>query len=249
MKPVVLITGGSYGVGQETAIFFAKHGFDIAITATKLANLDNTKSKLIDLGVNVLCCELNLRSQDSIKHTIDLVTSKYDRMDVLVNNAGENIRKLAIDVSIEEWDTLMATNLTGTFFMSQTFGKYLIQKKLPGVIIQVASVHGLVGATERSTYGISKAAIIHMTKMLAIEWADHQIRVNAVAPGRLETASPSRVITGSNPDYMAAMLKKIPLHRLATSEEVAQAIYYLASPAASAITGHVLALDGGILAV
>jgi NAD(P)-dependent dehydrogenase (short-subunit alcohol dehydrogenase family) len=247
MNSVVLITGGSYGVGQETALYFAKQGFDVAITATKLSNLEKTKIKLLDLGVNVLCCELNLRSQDSIHQTIDLVTRKFGRMDVLVNNAGENIRKLAVDVSKEEWDALMSTNLTGTFFMSQTFGRYLIQQNLPGAIIQVASVHGLVGAIERSTYGISKAAIIHMTKMLAIEWADHQIRVNAVAPGRLETESPSRAVTGNNPDYMATMLKKIPLHRLATPEEVAQAIYYLASPAASAITGHVLALDGGIL--
>jgi NAD(P)-dependent dehydrogenase (short-subunit alcohol dehydrogenase family) len=109
-------------------------------------------------------------------------------------------------------------------------------------------VHGIVGAKERSTYGISKAAILHMTKMLAIEWAEYQIRVNAVAPGRLETDSPSRAITGNNPEYMANMLNKIPLHRLATAEEVAQAIYYLASPAANAITGQTIILDGGIVA-
>jgi NAD(P)-dependent dehydrogenase (short-subunit alcohol dehydrogenase family) len=142
----------------------------------------------------------------------------------------------------------MSTNLTGTFFMSQSFGKYLIEHKLPGSIIQVASVHGIVGAKERSTYGISKAAILHMTKMLAIEWAENQIRVNAVAPGRLETDSPSRASTGNNPEYMANMLNKIPLHRLATAQEVAQAIYYLASPAANAITGQTIVLDGGLVA-
>jgi short-subunit dehydrogenase len=246
-KPSVLITGASYGVGQQAAYVFAKQGYQVAITATKLSNLETTKQQFLELEVEALCCELNLRSQESIAQTIEQVTSHFGGLDVLVNNAGENIRRLAVDVSLEDWDGLMTTNLTGTFFMSQAFGRYLIDRQLPGSIIQVASVHGLVGAKERSTYGISKAAILHMTKMLAIEWADHQIRVNAVAPGRLETDSPSRATTGSNPEYMAAMLKKIPLHRFATAEEVAQSIYYLASPAASAITGQTIVLDGGIV--
>jgi NAD(P)-dependent dehydrogenase (short-subunit alcohol dehydrogenase family) len=248
MKPSVLITGASYGVGEQAAYQFAKEGYQVAITATKLSNLDKTKEGLKNLGVAAFCCELNLRSQESILQTLQKVTTEFGGLDVLVNNAGENIRKLAVDVSREDWDSIMSTNLTGTFFMSQSFGKYLIEHKLPGSIIQVASVHGMVGAKERSTYGISKAAILHMTKMLAIEWAEHQIRVNAVAPGRLETDSPSRAMTGNNPEYMANMLKKIPLHRLATAQEVAQAIYYLASPAANAITGQTIVLDGGIVA-
>jgi NAD(P)-dependent dehydrogenase (short-subunit alcohol dehydrogenase family) len=248
MKPSVLITGASYGVGEQAAYQFAKEGYQVAITATKLSNLDKTKEGLKNLGVAALCYELNLQSQESILQTLQKVTTEFGGLNVLVNNAGENIRKLAVDVSKEDWDSIMSTNLTGTFFMSQAFGKYLIEHKLPGSIIQVASVHGIVGAKERSTYGISKAAILHMTKMLAIEWAENQIRVNAVAPGRLETDSPSRASTGNNPEYMANMLNKIPLHRLATAQEVAQAIYYLASPAANAITGQTIVLDGGIVA-
>ena len=247
MKPSVLITGASYGVGEQAAYQFAKQGYQVAITATRIANLNKTKQNLEDLGCQPFCLELHLQSQESISNAIQNVISEFGSLDVLVNNAGENIRKLAVDVTREDWNSLMTTNVTGTFFMSQAFGRYLIEHKLPGSIVQVASVHGIVGAKERSTYGISKAAILHMTKMLAIEWADDQIRVNAVAPGRLETDSPSRAITGNNPEYMAAMLKKIPLHRLATSEEVAQAIFYLASPAASAITGQTIVLDGGIV--
>jgi NAD(P)-dependent dehydrogenase (short-subunit alcohol dehydrogenase family) len=248
MKPTVLITGASYGVGEQTAIIFAQQGYQVAITATKASNLNNTKKNLQELGVDPLCCELNLRSHESIQQVIQQVIGHFGALDTLVNNAGENIRKLAVDVTKDAWDTLIATNLTGTFLMSQSFGKYLIENRRPGSIIQVASVHGLIGAQERSTYGISKAAILHMTKMLAIEWADHQIRVNAVAPGRLETESPSRAGTGNNPEYMAAMLKKVPLHRLATAHEVGQAIYYLASSVAKSITGHTIVLDGGILA-
>ena len=248
MKPSVLITGASYGVGEQAAYQFAKQGYQVAITATRIANLSKTKQNLEDLGCKPLCLELHLQSQESISGVIQNVISEMGSLDVLVNNAGENIRKLAVDVTREDWNSLMATNVTGTFFMSQEFGRYLIQHKRSGSIVQVASVHGIVGAKERSTYGVSKAAILHMTKMLAVEWADYQIRVNAVAPGRLETDSPSRAVTGTNPEYMAAMLKKIPLHRLATSEEVAQAIFYLASPAASAITGQTIVLDGGIVA-
>jgi NAD(P)-dependent dehydrogenase (short-subunit alcohol dehydrogenase family) len=247
MKPIVLITGASYGVGEEAAYQFAKQGYQVAITATKKSNLNNTKNNLEALGCKALCLELNLKSQESITSSVQEVISTLGNLDVLVNNAGENIRKLAVDVTREEWGSLIETNLTGTFFMSQEFGRYLIDNKRSGSLIQVASVHGIVGAKERSTYGITKAAILHMTKMLAIEWADYQIRVNAVAPGRLETSSPSRAITGNNPEYMEAMLKRIPLHRLATAEEVAQAILYLASPAASAITGQTIVLDGGVV--
>jgi len=142
---------------------------------------------------------------------------------------------------------VIATNATGTFFLSQQFGRHLLAHGRPGCIVNVASTHGIVGAAERSTYGISKAAIIHMTRMLAIEWAAHGIRVNAVAPGRLDTASPSRADT--DPKYMQAMLARIPMHRLATAEEVAAAICYLASREAASVTGHTIVLDGGLISM
>ena len=115
-----------------------------------------------------------------------------------------------------------------------------------GAIVNLASTHALVGVAERSTYGISKAALIQMTRMLAVEWAPYGIRVNAVASGRLDTSSPSRVEKAADPNYMAAMLSRIPLRRQATVAEVAAAVSYLASPAAAAITGQVLVLDGGL---
>jgi 2-deoxy-D-gluconate 3-dehydrogenase len=118
-----------------------------------------------------------------------------------------------------------------------------------GAIVTIASTHAVMGAPERSTYGIAKAAVVQMTRMLAVEWARHQIRVNAIAPGRMETASPSRAEKGSDPKYMAAMLERIPLHRLCTAAEVAAAVVYLAGPQAASVTGQVLMLDGGLSAV
>jgi NAD(P)-dependent dehydrogenase (short-subunit alcohol dehydrogenase family) len=174
------------------------------------------------------------------------VLSALGHLDLLVNNAGANLRKLAVDVTWAEWDAVMATNLTGAFFLTQQVGRHLIADRRPGAIVNLASTHGLIGAAERSVYGISKGALIQMTRMLAIEWAVHSIRVNAIAPGRLDTPSPSRAARTIDPSYMEAMLARVPLKRLATVEEVAAAVCYLASPQAASITGQTLILDGGL---
>jgi NAD(P)-dependent dehydrogenase (short-subunit alcohol dehydrogenase family) len=241
-RPTAFVTGASYGVGAATALALARDGFDVAVSATRPENVADTVAKLEHAGaVSVV---LDLKSQASIEDAFAAVIAKLGRLDVLVNNAGANLRRRATEVTPEEWDAVIATNLTGTFFLSQQFGRHLIAGGRPGSIVNIASTHGLVGAAERSTYGISKAAVTHMTRMLAIEWADHGIRVNAIAPGRLDTPSPSRADT--DPNYMQAMLARIPLHRLATVEQVAAAVCYLAGPHAAAITGQTLVLDGGL---
>jgi len=189
---------------------------------------------------------LDLISQPSIERAMADVIAAFGRLDLLVNNAGGNLRKLAVDVAPADWDAVMATNLRGAFFLSQQMGRHLIANGRPGAIVNIASTHGLVGAAERSVYGISKGALIQMTRMLAIEWAAHGIRVNAIAPGRLDTPSPSRAARTSDPAYMDAMRSRIPLKRLATAEEVADAVCYLASPQAISITGQTLIIDGGV---
>jgi NAD(P)-dependent dehydrogenase (short-subunit alcohol dehydrogenase family) len=243
-RPTAFVTGASYGVGAATALALARDGFDVAVSATRPENVADTVAKLEHAGARGVRVVLDLKSQASIEDAFAAVVAKLGRLDVLVNNAGANLRRRAADVTPEEWDAVIATNLTGTFFLSQQFGRHLIAGGRPGSIINIASTHGLVGAAERSTYGISKAAVTHMTRMLAIEWADHGIRVNAIAPGRLDTPSPSRADT--DPNYMQAMLARIPLHRLATVEHVAAAVCYLVGPHAAAITGQTLVLDGGL---
>jgi NAD(P)-dependent dehydrogenase (short-subunit alcohol dehydrogenase family) len=246
VRKTAFVTGASYGVGAASALALARDGFDIALSATRAENLADTVRQLSGLGVRTLPLGLDLRSETSIAQAMAQIAEAFGGLDVLVNNAGANLRKLAVEVTAEEWREVMEVNVTGTFLLTQQFGRHLIGSSRPGAIVSIASTHGLIGAPERSTYGISKGAIIQMTRMLAIEWAAHGIRVNAVAPGRLDTASPSRA--GADPKYMAAMLERIPLHRLATAEEVADAVAYLAGPQAQSVTGQVLVIDGGLTA-
>ena len=247
-RRAALVTGASYGVGAATALSLARGGFDVAVTATRRDNLAATLKTLEAAGARAVAAELDLRSEDSIAQAFADVVAAFGGLDVLVNNAGVNLRKDATEVTAPEWDAVMNVNVRGTFFLTQKAGRHLIGAARGGCIVTIASTHALAGAPQRSTYGISKAALIGMTRMLAVEWAAHDIRVNAIAPGRLATASPSRAGKGADASYMAAMLERIPLHRLASVEEVAAAAAYLASPAAAAITGQVLVLDGGLTA-
>jgi NAD(P)-dependent dehydrogenase (short-subunit alcohol dehydrogenase family) len=242
------VTGASYGVGAATALALARGGYDVAITATRSDNLRRTLATLAETKARVVPLVLDLRGQQSIMRVFGDTLAALGQLDVLVNNAALNLRKLAVDVTPDDWDAVMKTNTRGTFFLSQQAGRHWIAGGQPGCIVNIVSAHGLVGAAERSTYGISKAAVIHMTKMLAVEWGDHGIRVNAVAPGRMQTDSPSRAEKGADPAYMAAVLKRIPLHRLATAEEVAAAVCWLASPVAASVTGQTIILDGGLTA-
>jgi NAD(P)-dependent dehydrogenase (short-subunit alcohol dehydrogenase family) len=248
-KRTAFVTGGSYGVGAATALALASDGFDVVVSATRAENLRETAAKLAATGIRALPLVLDLRSQASIERAMADVIAAFGHLDVLVNNAGADLRKLAVDVSFAEWDAVMAVNLRGTFFLTQQIGRHLIAGSRPGAIVNIASTHGLIGAAERSVYGISKGALIQMTRMLAVEWAEHGIRVNAIVPGRLDTPSPARAVRTTDPAYMDAMRARIPLQRLTTADEVAAAVCYLASPQAASITGQTLVLDGGLTVV
>jgi NAD(P)-dependent dehydrogenase (short-subunit alcohol dehydrogenase family) len=245
-RKTALVTGASYGVGAATALALARDGFDVALTATRRENLEATLGALAGGGTRVLPLALDLRSEASIAQAMAEIGKNFGVLDLLVNNAGANLRKLAVDVTAQEFREVMEVNVTGTFLLTQAIGRAMIARGQGGAIVSIASTHALIGAPERSTYGISKGAVVQMTRMLAVEWARHDVRVNAVAPGRLDTPSPSRAATGADAPYMKAMLDRIPLHRLATPEEIAAAVLYFASPQAQTITGQVLFIDGGL---
>lgn len=246
-RRVVLVTGAAQGIGAAIAIALAKDGFDVAVSSRNPANLAETAERIQAAGSRAHALGLDLRSVTRISEAVDEVVRALGRVDVLVNNAGVPSRGAAVDVTPEEWNEIIGTNLTGTFFVSQKVGKHLIESGRPGSIINLASTHGVVGLAGRSVYGISKGAIIQMTRMLAIEWAQHGIRVNAIAPGTVET--PSRAaFFAANKSVRSQLIERIPLRRFATADEVAGSVRYLAGPEGAYVTGQTLLLDGGLTA-
>lgn len=245
---VAIVTGASYGVGAAIAAALGREGWHVACTATKADNCRDTVARIIAGGGQASQHALDLRDQGSIEALVAEVSRQHGLVRGLVNNAGVNLRRDAIDVSRADWDGVILANLTGTFFLTQAVGRALIQAQQSGSIVTIASSHGLLGAAQRSTYGISKAGLIQMVRMLAVEWGPHNICLNALAPGRLLTDSPSRAGSGSDAAYMANMLSKIPLGRFADIEHIAALAALLLGPKGASITGQVIPIDGGLSA-
>ena len=247
-KKVAIVTGASYGVGAAIAHALGRDGWHVACTATKAENAKETVGRITAAGGQASAHALDLRQQESIDALLAEVSGAHGLVTGLVNNAGVNLRRDAVDVSRADWEGVMLANLTGTFFMTQAVGRVLIQAKKPGAILTISSSHGLLGASQRSTYGISKACLIQMVRMLAVEWGPHNICLNALAPGRLLTDSPSRAGSGSDAAYMANMLSKIPLGRFADIDHIAALAALLLGPNGASVTGQVIPVDGGLSA-
>jgi len=245
-KRAALITGASYGVGRAAALELAKTGFDIAVTATKREHLERTVIEIESLGQKVLPLKLNLTDEKSVRNAIAEAHSILPSLSVLVNNAGVHLRGPALEITRGDWDRVFNANLAGTFFLSQEFGRQLVKDGRDGCIITITSTHALRSSEDRLLYGVSKAALHQATKMLAVEWSKHGIRVNAIAPGRMLTESPSRQASAADPKYIASMLQRIPLGRMVEAEDVAHAVCFLASEKAASITGQIMVLDGGL---
>lgn len=239
-----LVTGAAQGIGAAIALGLARDGYDVAVTSRSVDKLSETVRQIASAGVRAISVALDMGDHASIENAIQTTAEDFGRIDVLVNNAGTTLRKSALDTSPSDWDHVIGTNLTGTFLVTQAMGRHLIATQRSGVIINIASTHGLLGFAGRCAYGVSKAGVMHMTRMLAIEWVDHGIRVNAVVPGTVLT--PSRQTLAMPSGYREAMRNRIPMKRECTLEEVAGAVCYLASPQAAYMTGQTLVLDGGL---
>lgn len=245
-RPAAFVTGASYGIGAAIAAGLAEDGYDVAVTDLRRDDLAATVAAIEKAGGRALPLALDLREQRQVEEAFAAAVEGFGGVDLLVNNAGVPLSKPAVEISGAEWEAVLAVNLTGAFFISQQLGRHLIAAGRPGAIVSLASTHGTVGFPGAAAYGIAKAGISHMTRVLAIEWAPHNIRVNAIAPGTTET--PSRAPILADPQRRAVMLERIPLKRFGRPEEMAAAVRYLASPQASYITGQILLIDGGLTA-
>ena len=236
-RPTALVTGATYGIGAATAVALARDGFDVAVSELAPENLSATVKAITAQAARAVPVALDVRSMASIEGAVAQVLATFGDLDVLVNNAGVPLTRPAVDVTEAEWDEVVGVNLRGAFFMSQQMGRHLIARGRPGAIVSIASTHGVTGIAGRSTYGIAKGGIVQMTRMLAIEWAQHQIRVNAVAPATVETPSRAAILN-ADPKRREMMINRIPLGRFGTAEEMADAVAYLASPRAASSPGR-----------
>lgn len=244
-RPVALITGASYGIGGATAAGLANDGFDIVVTDLDAGKLGETQRRVEAAGARCVPLSLDVRDQQSIGRCMSDAFSAFGQIDLIVNNAGvPSPRKLIVETTRDDWDAIVDVNLTGAFFFSQAYARRLIEQKRPGQVISLASTFGIIAQSNVSVYGISKAAVSHMTKMMAIEWAELGIRANAVAPGATTTETRARY--HHDPVLGPRARAKIPIGRFAQPDEVSAAIRYLASPDAAYVNGHTLVIDGGL---
>jgi 2-deoxy-D-gluconate 3-dehydrogenase len=238
-----LVTGAGRGIGLATALTLAGAGADVALVARSNDQLLSAAQTIRDLGRRAEAFPADLNQTGRLPSLADEIAETMGGIDILVNNAGTNIPQDSADVTEDAWDTIMNINLKGAFFMSQAVGKVMIAQGRGGRIINITSQTGSVALAKRAAYCASKAGLNLVTKVLAMEWACHEILVNAVAPTFIETELTKDFL--SDPAFREYALAKNLLKRFGTPDDVAGAVLYLASPVANLVTGHVLLVDAG----
>ncbi|MFB0506629.1 MAG: SDR family NAD(P)-dependent oxidoreductase [Thermodesulfobacteriota bacterium] len=240
---VAIVTGAGRGLGYYIALALAKYGADLIVCSRTPSELEKVGAEIDKLGRRVLIQPMDVRKIPEINAMVNETVRAFNHIDILVNNAGINIPQWAVDVTEEAWDTIIDTNLRGLFFCAQAVGKVMIEQKW-GKVINISSQAGSVGIIYRAAYCSSKAGVNLLTKVLAIEWAKYNIKVNAIAPTFIETPLSKGVFEEKN-DFREFVLGNIPLGRIGKPEDVVGAAIYLASDASDLVTGHVLLVDGG----
>ncbi len=241
---VVLVTGGAGGIGSAISVCFARHSYDVAIQynsgkerAENLAEQIREKFK-----VRATAFQADFQEEKSLRNMFQKVEESLGAPEVLINNAGISEQRLFTDVSAQEWEKMVNVNLSSAFYLCQCAAPYMI-KKQKGAIVNVSSMWGIAGASCEVAYSAAKAGLIGMTKALARELGPSGIRVNCIAPGVIDTEMNAK----HSDDTMAELAECTPLSRIGKPEEVAAAVYFLASEDASFITGQTLCVDGGFL--
>ena len=235
---VALVTGASRGLGAGIATGLREAGATVVGTSR-----DSKSAAQLAEHLGTVPAVMDVTDVASVKASIDRVASEFGHLDLLINNAGLNIPQSVFEVDEASWDSVIDTNLKGTFFAAQAAARHMAARGEGGRIINVASQAGVVGIEERSAYGASKSGVILLTKVLAIELAQHEITVNAVAPTFISTELTRSTL--EDPEWRERILSRIPLGRVGGVEDVVAATVYLASPAGAMVTGHTLLVDGG----
>ncbi|SCL94210.1 3-oxoacyl-[acyl-carrier-protein] reductase [Sporanaerobacter sp. PP17-6a] len=238
-----IVTGGTRGIGRSIALGLARNGVNVAITY--ISNDDKAKEVIDEIKkfeVKGIAVKADISEEKDVKNMVELVLKQFDSVDILINNAGITKDGLLVRMKSEDWDSVINTNLRGTYLVTKAVSKNMIRQK-SGIIVNIASVVGLTGNAGQSNYSASKAGIIGFTKTVAKELGGRGIRVNAVAPGFVKTDMTEIL----KDDVKKKMIDSIPLKRCAEPEDIANAVLFLCSREASYITGQVINVDGGMV--
>ena len=238
-----LVTGASRGLGLTFARALAAAGADVAITSRTLASLEGSQSELAALGRRAIPIELDVRDEGSIRAAVETAHAALGTIDILVNNAGCNIRKPALDVTWEDWNTILDTNLRGPFFVAQAVARHMISRRY-GRIVNIGSVTSVAGYAGLGPYGASRGGIKQLTMSLADDWGAHGITVNCLAPGWFKTKQ--NQVMYEDQAWVDYLVDRIPLKRPGAYEDLEGTIVFLASDASAYVTGQTIFVDGGI---
>jgi NAD(P)-dependent dehydrogenase (short-subunit alcohol dehydrogenase family) len=240
---VAIVTGTSRGLGQQFARALAKAGADLVLTSRKRDSHAAFESEMKASGRRALSLELDVRNLESITHMVEAADAEFGHIDILVNNAGCNIRKPALDVTWDDWNLILETNLRGSFFVAQAVARHMIRRRY-GRIINIGSVTSVAGYAGLAPYGASRGGIRQMTMSLADDWGPHGITVNCLAPGWFRTDQ--NKILYEDKEWVEYLSDRIPLKRPGKPEDLDAAVVFLASESSRYITGQTLLVDGGI---
>ena len=238
---IALVTGAGRGIGRAVAKGFANAGATVIATDADPEHLPEVESLLRELGRPGLALPMDMRDQAAMQQLMDRVLGNYGRLDILVNNAGARAPKPALELTLEDWEYVFDVNVTAVFLLSQAAAR-IMKERGGGSIINVSSTNAVVVQPTRAAYCASKAAVLQMTRVMALEWAPYKIRVNAIGPGSILTPYTMAVIAAGK---MRAAFENGPMGRAAYPDELIGTFVYLASNAASFVTGSFLVADGG----
>ena len=242
---VAVVVGGTSGIGRAIALGFAEAGADVVPTSRRAEQVDTTAKEIEALGRRSLRVTSDVANRESLEHVLSETVGAIGKVDILVNSAGTTKRAPTLTFLEDDWNDIIDTNLTGTLRACQVFGRHMLERG-SGSIINIASLSTFVALNEVAAYSASKAAVGSLTKSLAIEWSSRGVRVNAIAPGVFRTALNQKLLDET--ERGREFLLRTPMKRFGDVNELAGAAIFLASDAASFVTGEILAVDGGFLA-